>query len=62
MSINGKDTAWALGFANSLAEGKSPLMASAIDAPMAEARISAQILEDPEDDDADPFVPELGPF
>jgi len=37
-------------------------MASAIDAPMAEARIGAQIVEDPKDDDADDLLHELDLF
>ena len=62
MTINAKDTAWALGFVNGLNDGRSPLMASAIDAPMAEARLSAQIIEEQEDDDTDTLLPDFDPL
>ena len=55
MSLNSKETAWAMGFLESVEEGNSLLQASAIDALAFEGIHGASIVEPPDhyDDDDD---------
>ena len=53
MGINSKETAWAMGFLESVEDGNSFLQASAIDAVMSEGINSGKIVDPPDYEDTE---------